>query len=100
MAAAREQAQERRLDRFGPEEEGCHMAVEVVDGRQRQAARPGEGLRRGDADEERADEPGPCVTAIVSTSSSVAPASPSASRTTGTTSSRCRREATSGTTPP
>ena len=34
--------------------------------------------------------PGPCVTAIASTSSSSAPACSSASRTTGTVSSRCR----------
>ena len=56
MAAARQQAQERRLDRVGPEEEGRDVAVQVVDRRQRQAARPGERLRRGDADEERADK--------------------------------------------
>src|SRR5262249_56171433 len=44
--------------------------------------------------------PGPCVTATASASPSSAPAWPSASRRTGITSSRCRRDATSGTTPP
>ncbi len=44
--------------------------------------------------------PGPCVTATRSTPSRPFPASDSASRTTGDTSSRWRREATSGTTPP
>ncbi len=44
--------------------------------------------------------PGPAVTPTASTSSSVAPAPASASSITGATSSRCRRDATSGTTPP
>ena len=58
VAAAREQAQERRLDRVGPEEERRDVAVQVVDGRERQAARPGQRLRGRDADEQCADEPG------------------------------------------
>src|SRR4051812_27834727 len=45
-------------------------------------------------------KPGPEVTAIASTSSTVAPASASARWTVGTIASRCAREAISGTTPP
>ena len=45
-------------------------------------------------------KPGPRVTATLPTSSSDERASASASRMTGVASSRCRREATSGTTPP
>src|SRR5215471_21319376 len=44
--------------------------------------------------------PGPWVTAMPSRSRSPMPASPSARRMTGTIVSRCRREASSGTTPP
>src|SRR2546422_4676816 len=44
--------------------------------------------------------PGPCVTAMASTSSSFMPACASASRTTGTICRKCSREASSGTTPP
>src|SRR5207302_7669819 len=44
--------------------------------------------------------PGPCVTAIPSRSPSLTPARASASSTTGTITSRWRREANSGTTPP
>ena len=33
--------------------------MQMVDGDQRQALRPRERLRRGDADEQRADQPGP-----------------------------------------
>src|SRR5262245_3726117 len=44
--------------------------------------------------------PGPCVTAMPSRSASPVPASPSARRITGTTTSRWRRDASSGTTPP
>ena len=58
MAPAREQAEERRLDGIGREEERGDVAVQVVDRRKRQAARPGERLRRRDADEQCADEPG------------------------------------------
>ena len=56
FAAAREEAEERRLQRVGPREERGDVAVEVVDGDQREPARPGERLRRGDADQERTDE--------------------------------------------
>ena len=100
VAAAREEAQKRRLDPVGTEEERGDVAVQVVD---RASGRPRAQARAFAAETptRRAPmSPGPCVTAIVSTSSSVAPASSSASRTTGTTSSRCRRDATSGTTPP
>ena len=59
VPAAREQAEERRLERIGLEVERRDVALEVVDGDERQPARPGERLRRGEADEQRADEPGP-----------------------------------------
>jgi hypothetical protein len=105
VAAGGDQAQERRGERLAVgaarvQEVGGDVALQVVDGRQRQAARRREALRRGDADEQRADEAGPAVTATRSTSSSVAPAWASASSTTGVASSKWWREATSGTTPP
>ena len=101
MTAARQQAEEGRLERRpGCEVQRRDVGVQVVDRGQRQPSRPGERLRRCDADEEGSDRPGPRVTATSSTSSSDASASSSASSTTGTASSRCRREATSGTTPP
>ena len=59
MPAAREQAEERRLERVGLEVERRDVTVQVVDRRERQPARPRERLRRGDADEQRADQPGP-----------------------------------------
>jgi len=61
---------------------------------------PPRALRGRDADQQRADQPGPCVTATSSMSSSVAPAVESASSTTTFTSSTWCREAHSGTTPP
>ncbi len=42
-----------------PQVERGDVAVQMVDGDQRQAMRPGERLRGGDADEQRADQPGP-----------------------------------------
>ena len=59
MAAAREQAEERRLDRVGREVERGDVPVQVVDRHEGQAARPGERLRRREADEQRPDEPRP-----------------------------------------
>ena len=56
VAARGEQAQERRLDRVGREEVGGDVALEVVDGRQRQPPRGGQALGGGDADEQRADQ--------------------------------------------
>ena len=56
VAARREQRQERRLDRIGLEVEGGDVAVQVVDGDQRQAAGEGERLGGREADEERADQ--------------------------------------------
>ncbi len=100
VATAREQAEKGRLDRIRTEIERCHMTFEVIDWYQRQRSRPGDRLRRREADEQRADEPGPWVTAMRSTSSSDVSAVVSASRTTGSTSSRCCLDATSGTTPP
>ena len=101
VAAAGEQAQERRLGGIGLEEERGDVTVQVVDRDERQPPRPGERLRRRETDEERADQAGPAGDRdprdVVERLRS---ASARASRTTGTTSSRCRRDATSGTTPP
>ena len=57
MTAAREQAEEGRVDGLGLQEQRRHMAVEVVDRSERQSTRPGERLRRRQPDEERADQP-------------------------------------------
>ena len=84
----------------GCEEERRDVAVQVVDGDERQAARPRERLRRLEPDEQRADQARPLRDRDAVESSSVAPASPSASRTTGTTSSRWRATRAPGTTPP
>ena len=100
MPAAREEARERRLDGCGFEVERRDVPVEVIDGDERQAARPRERLRGRDADEERADEPRALRDRDALDRSSGASRDASASRTTGATSSRWRREATSGTTPP
>src|SRR3546814_3806663 len=59
---------------------------------------PGEGLGHRAADQQRADQTGPQVTAIPSRSPSRTPASASARSTTGTITSMWRREASSGTT--
>src|SRR5919197_1333013 len=56
VPAAREQAEERRLELIGLEEERRDVAVQVVDGRQRQPASERDPLRRRDADEERPDQ--------------------------------------------
>ena len=58
MAAAREQAGERRLERGRLEEERRDVAVQVVDRHEREPAGPREGLRRRKTDEQRADQPG------------------------------------------
>jgi hypothetical protein len=50
------EAQERRLERVRPEEVRGDVALQVVDGRERQPARGGDPLRGRDADEQRADE--------------------------------------------
>ncbi len=57
MPSAREQAREGRLERVGLQVERGDVALEVVDGNERQPSPPGEALRGGDPDEERADEP-------------------------------------------
>ena len=59
MPAAREQAEEWRVERVGFQVQRRDVSVEMVDGRERQPARPGDRLRSRDADEERADQPGP-----------------------------------------
>ena len=56
VPAAREQAQERRLDRVRLQVERGHVTVEVVDRDERQAARPGERLGRGEPHEQRPDQ--------------------------------------------
>ena len=58
MAAAREQADERRLERVVAEVERCDVPVEVVDRDERRPRAPRDRLRRRDADEEGADKPG------------------------------------------
>jgi len=58
VAAAREEAQERRLDGVRLEVQRRHVPVQVVDRREREATRPRDRLRRREADEQRADEPG------------------------------------------
>ena len=59
VAAGRQQADERRLERLGLEEVRGDVALQVVDRRQRQPARGREPLRRRDADQQRADQPRP-----------------------------------------
>jgi len=56
VPAAREQAQERRVERFGLQVERGDVAVEMVDGDERQAAPPGDSLRRGEPYEQRTDQ--------------------------------------------
>ncbi len=59
MPAAGDQAHERRLERLAIcEEVSGHMPLEVVDGGERQLPRGGDRLRRREADEQRAHEPG------------------------------------------
>ena len=57
MPAARQQAEKRRLERGRLEVERRDVPLQVVDGNERQAARPGDRLRGGEADEQRADQP-------------------------------------------
>ena len=56
VPAAREQARERRVERVGREVQRRDVAAEVVDRDEREAPRPGERLRSGQPDEQRADE--------------------------------------------
>ena len=56
VAAAGDQAEEGRLERVGLEEVGGDVALQVVDGDQRQAPRRGDRLRRADPDQEGADQ--------------------------------------------
>ena len=58
VAPARERAEERRLERIVPEEEGGDVRVQVVDRDEGQPPFPRDRLRRAQADEERAGEPG------------------------------------------
>ena len=101
MAAAREQAHERAARRgAGAEVERRDVAFEVVDGHERQPPAHAIAFAADTPTSSAPTSPGPCVTATRSTSASDVPASSSASRTTGVTSSRCRLDAISGTTPP
>src|SRR5262249_59021369 len=56
VAAARKQTEEGRLERPGLQVERRDMAVQVIDRRERQSPRPGNRLRGGEADEQRADQ--------------------------------------------
>ena len=58
VPSARQQAEEGRLERVGLEVERGDVAVQVVDGHERQPAAPGERLRGREADEQRADQAG------------------------------------------
>ena len=57
VPAARDQAHVRRVERIGLQEVRGDVAVEVVDGHERQPARGRERLGAGEPDEQRADEP-------------------------------------------
>ena len=59
MAAAREQAEKRRLDWVGLEVERGDVAVQMVDGREWKPKCPRESFGRGQPHEERADQPWP-----------------------------------------
>ena len=99
VPSAREQAEKRRLDGIRLEVERGDVPVQMVDRYERQPAAPGEPLGGREPDEQRADEPRPLRDRDpVDLVQRGPPAS--ASLTTGETSSRCRREAISGTTPP
>jgi hypothetical protein len=56
---AREQADERRLDRLVTEVERRDVPLQVVDRNERDPPRPGDRLRRREPHEEGADQPGP-----------------------------------------
>ena len=84
----------------GPSEEGGDVAVQMVDGDERQPPRPGERLRSGDADQERADKAGALRDADGLDVAELRVRLVEARRSAGTISSRWWREATSGTTPP
>src|SRR5690348_8880514 len=59
VAAAREQAQERRLNSVRLEVERGDMAAEMIDRHEREPARPRDRLGRREPDEQRTDEAGP-----------------------------------------
>ena len=84
VAAAREEAEERRLERVRPEVERRDVALQVVDGREREADGPRRAPSpRSGPTSSAPTSPGPCVTATASTSSSEAPPADSASAMTG-----------------
>jgi hypothetical protein len=59
VTATRQQAEERRLERLRLEIERGDVAVEVVDGDERQPTRPRNRFCCGEADKKRADQPRP-----------------------------------------
>ena len=100
VPSRRKQAEERRLGARGCEEQRGHVAAEVVDGREGRPSRPRDRLAGGKADEQCPDQSRPLRRRderdVVERDARVA----SAVSITGPTSSRCRRDAISGTTPP
>ncbi len=82
------------------ERERLDVSGEVMDRHDRNAARPRERFRERDADEQRADEAGPWVTATAPISPMPTDACSSAASTTPQMSRTCWRDASSGTTPP
>ena len=84
VPAAREQREERRLERLGLEVERRDVRVQVVDRDERQARSDQASAFAAETPTSSAPiSPGPRVTATASTSASVASASASASATTG-----------------
>ena len=58
VAAACQETEKRRLERIRLQIERRDVPLQMVDWRERQALRPRDRLRRGDADEQRADQSG------------------------------------------
>ena len=61
VAAAGQQAEKRRLERVRLEVEGRDVTLQMVDCSERKPASPGDRLGRGNAHEQRADQPGACA---------------------------------------
>src|SRR6185369_11288991 len=59
VPAAREQAQERRVDRVGLEVQRGDVSLQMVDRNERDAPAPGEPLRDSEPDQQCADQPWP-----------------------------------------
>ena len=100
MPARGQQARERRSQRERREPKGRHVAEQMIDRHERQAAPVGQGLGRREPDEQRADQAralrhGDCVDIGERRIRLV-----ERRLDDGHDGSRCRREAISGTTPP